>query len=84
MTIFGFRLIAPASLLYLAASFHRKKFLVSTWLGSYALAEAAFYLFVYIPRNHQIQKVTRIPYLYFWNYHSDAIIGRCTPSVFDL
>ena len=57
-TIFGFRLIAPASLLYLAASFHQKKFLVSTWLGLYAFVEAAFYLLVYLPRNHRIQKVT--------------------------
>jgi hypothetical protein len=62
-TIFGFRLIAPASHLYLAASFHRQKFLISPWLGLYALAEAAFYLFIYLPRNHQLQKVTLIIYL---------------------
>jgi hypothetical protein len=60
--IVGFRLIAPAGLLYLAASFHRQKFLISPWLGFYALAEAAFYLFVYLPRNYQIQKVTLILY----------------------
>lgn len=55
--IFGFRLITPASLLYLAASLYKKKFLLSSWLGSYALVEAAFYLLVYLPRNYRMQKV---------------------------
>ncbi|KIM88219.1 hypothetical protein PILCRDRAFT_814122 [Piloderma croceum F 1598] len=61
MAILGFRLIAPASHLYLAASFHRQKFLISPWFGFYALAEAAFYLFVYLPRNHEIQKAATHP-----------------------
>ena len=55
--ISGFRLIAPTSLLYLAVSFHQSKFPVSTPLGLYAVFEAAFYLFVYLPRSHHIQKV---------------------------
>lgn len=57
IVITGFRLIAPTSLLYLAVSFHQSKFPVSTPLGLYAVFEAAFYLFVYLPRSHHIQKV---------------------------
>jgi hypothetical protein len=57
MVISGFRLIAPISFLYLAVSFYRNKFPVSTWLGLYAILEAAFYLLVYLPRSHHIQKV---------------------------
>jgi hypothetical protein len=55
--ISGFRLILPISLIYLAVSFHRNKFPVSTWFGLYAILEAAFYLLVYLPRSCYIQKV---------------------------
>ena len=57
--IFGLRLIAPASLVYLASSIYRSKFLFSAWLGSYAIAEAVFYLCVYLPRKHLMQKVSK-------------------------
>lgn len=55
--IFGLRAMAPASLIYLAVSIYSLKFILSTWLGVYALAEATFYLFVYIPRQYLMQKV---------------------------
>lgn len=55
--IIGFQLIAPASLLYIVASFSYKTILFSYWLGAYASIEAAFYLLVYLPRNYSMQKV---------------------------
>jgi hypothetical protein len=61
--ILGFRLVAPTSLLYIASSFSQGKFLISNWLGPFALAEAAFYLLVYLPRHYRLQKVSVVPIL---------------------
>lgn len=55
--IIGFRVVAPASLLYLAASVGYRTVFFSDWLAAYASIEAAFYLLVYLPRNHRMQKV---------------------------
>jgi hypothetical protein len=59
--ISGLRLIAPASLVYVASSFYSRQFLFSALLGSYAIAEAVFYLLVYLPRKHLMQRVSHIP-----------------------
>ena len=51
------RLIAPLSITYLAASYHTGAFLWSPFVGVYATVEAAFYLFVYLPRSFYLQRV---------------------------
>ena len=55
--ILGFRVVAPISLIYLAASVAQGKLFGSTWLALYAMVEAAFYLVVYVPRQRRMQKV---------------------------
>ena len=57
--IFGLRLIAPLSIAYVVASWWRGAWIVSRWLGYYAVVEAVFYLFVYVPRSRHLQKVSR-------------------------
>lgn len=65
LTVIHFlRLVAPLSIGYILASWYTGRFLYSPWLGAYAVAEAVFYLFVYLPRSRLLQKVghfTRIP-----------------------
>jgi len=58
ISILALRLIAPLSIIYLAASYHAAAFLWSPFLGAYALVEAAFYLFVYLPRSFYLQHVS--------------------------
>ena len=58
ISIIGLRLIAPLSIIYLAASYNAAAFLWSPFLGAYALVEAAFYLFVYLPRSFHLQQVS--------------------------
>lgn len=60
LSITGLRLVAPLSTVYLAASWTAGSFLWSPILGVYALIEAPFYLFVYLPRYYRLQRV-RIP-----------------------
>lgn len=60
--IFTLRLVAPASLVYLAMSLYQLEFVLSIWFGFYALAEAAFYLLIYLPRNYLMQKASQILY----------------------
>lgn len=55
--ILALRLIAPLSVIYLAASYHAGAFLFSPFLGIYALVEAAFFLLVYWPRSFYLQRV---------------------------
>ncbi|KIJ67990.1 hypothetical protein HYDPIDRAFT_83194 [Hydnomerulius pinastri MD-312] len=57
--IFGLRLVAPASLLYLTwevAGQPHKRTSLKLSLGIYASIEAAFFLFVYLPRRYHLQK----------------------------
>jgi hypothetical protein len=58
--IFALRLVAPVSVIYLAATLYQLEFLLSMWLCFYALAEVAFYLFLYLPRNYLMQKASQI------------------------
>ena len=58
ISITTLRLIAPLSIIYLAASYHVAPFLWFPFLGLYALVEAAFYLFVYLPRSFYLQQVS--------------------------
>ena len=58
ISIIGLRLIAPLSIIYLAASYNAAAFFWSPFLGAYALVEAAFYLFVYLPRSFHLQQVS--------------------------
>ena len=55
--IFGLRLVAPLSITYVAASWYSGQWVWSGPLKYYVLLEAAFYLFVYIPRHRYMQKV---------------------------
>ncbi|KAL6300228.1 hypothetical protein BKA93DRAFT_740959 [Sparassis latifolia] len=57
LSIFFLRLVAPLSILYTLASWYSGQLLFPPWLGYYSLTEAAFYLFVYLPRNVYLQKV---------------------------
>lgn len=57
ISIAGLRLIAPLSLVYLAASIQHGAFLWSRILGFYAAAEALFYVLVYLPRSVLMQQV---------------------------
>jgi hypothetical protein len=57
-SITGLRLIAPASILYLGISTWKGSFLFSKWLGVVAIAEAGFYLAVYLPRKKGLQAVS--------------------------
>lgn len=56
--ILGLRLIAPLSIAHVAASLWRGHWIVSRWLGYYAIVEAVFYLCVYMPRSRHLQKVS--------------------------
>lgn len=58
--IFGLRLVAPASILYLLISAYLREFWWSPWLAVVAIPEAAFYLLVFLPRWRRLQKV-RMP-----------------------
>ncbi len=78
ISILALRLIAPLSIFYLAASYHASAFLWSPFLGAYALVEAAFYLFVYLPRSYYLQQVRCLPKPTFTrqphsSLHQDAI-----------
>ena len=57
ISIPALRLIAPSSIVYLAASFYHGTFLWSPILGIYTLTEATFFLFVYLPRRFSMQRV---------------------------
>lgn len=56
--IAGLRAIAPLSFIYILACWYEHRFFYSRWLGLYALAEACFYLLVYLPRSFLLQKVS--------------------------
>jgi hypothetical protein len=65
IAVFALRLVAPLSTVYLAASYHADAFLLSPFLGVYALIEAAFYFFVYLPRSYYLQRVrSMLPFRY--------------------
>ena len=58
IAIFALRLIAPLSIIYLAVSYRAAAFLWSPFLGVYAVVEAVFLLFVYLPRSFYLQQVS--------------------------
>lgn len=58
MCIAALRAIAPLSLVYTLASWYEARFPYSRSLGLYALAEACFYVFVYLPRSFYLQKAS--------------------------
>lgn len=60
LSITGLILVAPASIVYIAASALRGNFLISPWIGIVAVSEAAFYLLVYLPRRKFLQKVRHV------------------------
>jgi hypothetical protein len=37
---------------------YHRKFLISSWFGLYPVAEASFYLLVYLPRRAHLQRVS--------------------------
>jgi hypothetical protein len=61
IAILAFRLIAPLSITYLVASYHAGAFLWSPFVGVYAIVEAVFFLFVYLPRSFYLQQVRPYP-----------------------
>jgi hypothetical protein len=56
--ITAFRLVAPVCLVYLIVSCLYGSLLVSPFLGLYAIAELAFFFFVYLPRRSRMQKAS--------------------------
>ncbi|PCH39850.1 hypothetical protein WOLCODRAFT_16158 [Wolfiporia cocos MD-104 SS10] len=50
------RLIAPGSALFCIASWLAGRPPVSSWLGTYALAEVLFFILVYLPRSQYLQQ----------------------------
>lgn len=58
ISIWGLRLIAPLSIIHVALSWYQGFWLISPWIGYYALVEAAFFLLVYLPRSIHLQKVS--------------------------
>jgi hypothetical protein len=59
-SITALRLVAPTSILYLAVSVWNAAFPISPWLGFVAIAEAGFFLVVYLPRKKRLQAVCSI------------------------
>ncbi|KAL1743415.1 hypothetical protein HDZ31DRAFT_83410 [Schizophyllum fasciatum] len=55
------RAVAPLSIAYLIYCFARGIAIVSSPVGLAALAEASFFLFVYLPRKRQLQKHIHFP-----------------------
>ena len=56
------RLVAPLSLIYLAAEFWRGTLNLASPLASYAVLELAFFVLVYLPRKGRLQKVGTLHY----------------------
>lgn len=56
--ITAFRLVAPTCLIYLIVSWLYGRLLVSRFLGPYAIAELAFFFFVYLPRRARMQQAS--------------------------
>lgn len=54
-SIIALRLVAPASILYLAISVWNALFPISPWLGIVAIAEAGFFSVFYLPRKKRLQ-----------------------------
>ncbi|KAI0063410.1 hypothetical protein BV25DRAFT_1990788 [Artomyces pyxidatus] len=61
ISIAGLRLIAPASIAYLASSWYAGEFLWSRTLGVYAVVEALFCFLVYFPRRVRMQQMASHP-----------------------
>ncbi|KAA1478429.1 hypothetical protein DENSPDRAFT_934251 [Dentipellis sp. KUC8613] len=59
--IYALRLVAPLSIVYLAASLYAGKALIYPWLLPAAAVEAAFYLFVFFPRRIRLQRAATHP-----------------------
>jgi hypothetical protein len=57
LAILAFRLVAPLSTIYLAVSYRAGAFLWSPFIGLYAIVEASFFFFVYLPRSFYLQRV---------------------------
>ena len=57
------RLVAPLSLIYLAAEYQRGTLNFASPLTLYALLEFAFFALVYLPRKSLLQKVSYPPSL---------------------
>ncbi|EPQ57705.1 hypothetical protein GLOTRDRAFT_71571 [Gloeophyllum trabeum ATCC 11539] len=55
------RSVAPLSILYLLLSWYYKSILINEYVGFYALAEASFFLFVYLPRKRLLQRPAQHP-----------------------
>lgn len=66
LCILGLRLIAPASIVYLLFSWYDGHFLVDDYLGYYAVAEAVFYLCIFLPRSRHLQEVSIVPPIRAW------------------
>ncbi|KAI0784914.1 hypothetical protein C8Q75DRAFT_776751 [Abortiporus biennis] len=81
-SIYGLRLVAPFSILYLIASFYYREWLFSHWLGIYCLIEAAFYILVYLPRTVLLQKAALHPPL--WSREErQALFAKCLTRMKD-
>ncbi|THH13832.1 hypothetical protein EW146_g6434 [Bondarzewia mesenterica] len=62
LSIISLRLIFPLSIVYLAASYHERRLLLSPYLALYALTEILFYTCVFFPRRLLMQKAAQHPF----------------------
>lgn len=82
IAIFALRSVAPLSFLYLGTSLLLGQWLYTAWLGIYASLEAAFYLFVYLPRTYALQKEAEHPPLLSRD-DRQALFSQCFARVRD-
>ncbi|KZT23877.1 hypothetical protein NEOLEDRAFT_1148969 [Neolentinus lepideus HHB14362 ss-1] len=61
LTILLLRSIAPFSIAYLSVSWYYRSVLISKWVWGYALVEASFFAFIYLPRKHLLQLAAKHP-----------------------
>ncbi|KZT12076.1 uncharacterized protein LAESUDRAFT_733939 [Laetiporus sulphureus 93-53] len=74
------QLVAPLSVAYMLLSYYAGYWIFSKWLGWYALAEIAFYVFVYLPRQRLLQKPAILPPTPS-SEQRRALFNKCLPDL---
>ncbi|KAH8998375.1 hypothetical protein EDB86DRAFT_3064189 [Lactarius hatsudake] len=79
-SVSALRLVAPLSIVYLAASWSAGTFLWSPLFGVYALIESLFFLLVYLPRRSRLQRDAEHPPR-MSRAERDALFHNCANSM---
>ncbi|KAH8995412.1 hypothetical protein EDB92DRAFT_1934048 [Lactarius akahatsu] len=80
LSVSALRLVAPLSIVYLAASWRAGTFLWSPLFGVYALIETPFFLLVYLPRRSRLQRDAKHPPR-MSRAERDALFHNCANSM---